>query len=74
VARLMEDFAVRGLRALDAPSMPCSVSCWLMDRWDEVALRVMVHGPRGSAPASDTRHPGSFLQVPEYPRSLFPAP
>jgi hypothetical protein len=48
--RLLEDFAVRGLTALDAAEMPCPVSSWLLDRWDEVALRAIVHGPLHPTP------------------------
>jgi len=46
IGRLVEDFAVRGLPALEGPALPCPASCWLLDRWDEIALRVIVHGPR----------------------------
>jgi len=48
--RLLEDFAERGLVALDVPEMPCPVSSWLLDRWDEVALRAIVHGPLYATP------------------------
>ena len=46
IERLLEDFAARGLPALEGLALPCPVSCWLLDRWDEIALRVIVHGPR----------------------------
>ena len=48
--RLLEDFVVRGLAALDAAEMPCPVSSWLLDRWDEVALRAIAHGPLHPTP------------------------
>jgi len=48
--RLLEDFVERGLVALDVPEMPCPVSSWLLDRWDEVALRAIVHGPLYATP------------------------
>ena len=56
--RLLEDFAVRGVEALDVPQLPCPVTSWLLDRWDEVALRAIVHGPLHATP------PGTLVVEP----------
>lgn len=41
---LMRGFVREGLGALRAPAMPCEYHAWLLDRWDEIALRAMLHG------------------------------
>jgi hypothetical protein len=48
VARLMRGFAMEGLPALaaaDGATRPFAYEAWVLDRWDEVALRAMLHGP-----------------------------
>lgn len=49
VAALMRRFAAEGLGALREPAMPCEYRAWLLDRWDEIALRAMLHGPLPAA-------------------------
>ena len=44
IEALMRGFASDGLAALRNPSIPCEYRAWLMDRWDEIALRAMLHG------------------------------
>ena len=44
VDALMRDFVTHGADALAAPSAPFPVSAWLLDRWDEIALRAFLHG------------------------------
>ena len=44
VDALMRGFVREGLPALRAPTMPCEYRAWLLDRWDEIALRAMLHG------------------------------
>lgn len=62
VDALMRGFVERGLTALRDPAMPCEYRAWLLDRWDEIVLRAMLHGPAvGGTRAGDsspvTRHP-----------------
>ena len=60
----MRDFAARGLEALREPAMPCEYRAWLLDRWDELALRAMLHGrvePAAIAGASHLQPPTSHL-------------
>lgn len=45
VDALMRGFADEGPAALRAPAVPCEYRAWLLDRWDEIALRAMLHGP-----------------------------
>jgi hypothetical protein len=45
VRALMEGFARDGLPALRDPGAPFAYAAWLLDRWDEIALRAMLHGP-----------------------------
>ncbi len=47
VAELMRRFATNGLAALRDPDVAVPVRCWMLDRWDELALRVELHGPLG---------------------------
>lgn len=44
VNALMRDFVARGADALAVPSAPFPVSSWILDRWDEIALRAFLHG------------------------------
>lgn len=44
VENLCERFAAEGLSALVKPQLPVPVSSWILDRWDELELRVMLHG------------------------------
>ncbi|HET7456162.1 MAG TPA: methyltransferase [Gemmatimonadaceae bacterium] len=49
VERMMRDFVRRGPEALVAPAVaaaraPFPVAAWLLDRWDELALRAYLHG------------------------------
>ena len=44
VEHLVRDFVARGADALVAPAAPFPVTAWLLDRWDEIALRVFLHG------------------------------
>jgi hypothetical protein len=44
VDTLMRDFVAHGADALVAPAAPFPVSGWLLDRWDEIALRAFLHG------------------------------
>jgi Methyltransferase small domain len=45
IAVLMRRFAAGGLAVLRDPRVSVPTRCWLLDRWDEIALRVEVHGP-----------------------------
>ena len=56
VDALMRAFAVDGLAALRAPGVPCEYRAWLLDRWDELALRAMLHGPAEPPAAFDRAH------------------
>lgn len=51
---MMRDFVRRGAEALVRPSAPFPVTAWLLDRWDELALRAYLHGaldaPLGAVP------------------------
>lgn len=54
VGWLMSDFAARGIEALLAPAFSaCPLFPFLLDRWDEIALRARLHGPANGARASD---------------------
>lgn len=44
VDAMMRDFVARGADALVAPAAPFPVSAWILDRWDEIALRAFLHG------------------------------
>ena len=55
VEALMRGFARRGLDALVAPELPCDHRAWMLDRWDELALRAMLHGP--AEPPTPISHP-----------------
>jgi hypothetical protein len=44
VDALVRDFVARGVDALVAPAAPFPVSAWILDRWDEIALRAFLHG------------------------------
>jgi hypothetical protein len=45
VAGLMRAFGLDGLPALAEPRVPFAYRAWMLDRWDELALRAMLHGP-----------------------------
>lgn len=46
VGRLVRGFAEHGLAALmECDTAPPTI-CWILDRWDEIALRVLLHGHR----------------------------
>jgi hypothetical protein len=45
VDHLLRDFVRRGGDALIAPTAPFPMTTWLLDRWDEIALRAFLHGP-----------------------------
>jgi len=47
VQKICEDFAREGLPALAAASAPFALHCSLLNRWDELRLRVMLHGQVG---------------------------
>jgi hypothetical protein len=54
VARLCENFASTGLGALERPIAPVPVRTWVLDRWDELRLRALLHGEiesHGKVPA-----------------------
>jgi hypothetical protein len=44
VERLCERFANDGLSALEHPESRVPVKSWVLDRWDELELRVILHG------------------------------
>lgn len=44
VERISRDFQRRGLAALETPDAPVPVRAWLLDRWDELRLRALLHG------------------------------
>lgn len=44
VQRLCARFESEGLSALANPELPVPVTSWILDRWDELELRVMLHG------------------------------
>jgi len=44
VERISGNFARNGLSALLDPAAPIPVRTWLLDRWDEVRIRAVVHG------------------------------
>ena len=45
VGWLMSDFATRGVDALVTPTFTaCPLSAFILDRWDEIALRARLHG------------------------------
>ena len=44
IEKLCERFAAEGLPALVNPELPVPVRSWMLDRWDELELRVMLHG------------------------------
>ena len=44
VEDLCARFAAEGLSALEKPQLPVPASSWILDRWDELELRVMLHG------------------------------
>lgn len=41
---LMRDFVTGGAAALASPAAPFPVNAWVLDRWDEIALRAFLHG------------------------------
>jgi hypothetical protein len=45
IGALMRGFAADGLGALRDPAVPCEYGAWVLDRWDEIALRALLHGP-----------------------------
>jgi hypothetical protein len=49
VDALMRGFAAEGIGALAGASMPFEYHAWLLDRWDEIALRAMLHGTPSAA-------------------------
>jgi hypothetical protein len=49
VGALMRGFAAEGLGALRDPAVPCEYGAWVLDRWDEIALRALLHGPAEAA-------------------------
>lgn len=44
VDEVMRNFVANGVNALVTPRAPFPVTCWLLDRWDEIALRAYLHG------------------------------
>lgn len=53
VDKLVRDFVDHGADALAAPpAAPFPVTAWLLDRWDEVALRAYLHGAVEPGPAA----------------------
>ena len=48
VERISMNFSKNGLEALEAPDAPVPVRTWLLDRWDELGLRAMLHGTAGT--------------------------
>ena len=44
VERICARFAIEGLSALVHPEVRIPVKSWILDRWDELELRVMLHG------------------------------
>ncbi|HEX6627236.1 MAG TPA: methyltransferase [Gemmatimonadaceae bacterium] len=52
VQKICEDFVREGVKTLASAHAPFSVHCSILSRWDELALRVMLHGtpsPRASS-------------------------
>ena len=66
---LMRGFAREGLGALREPAMPCEYRAWLLDRWDEIVLRAMLHGPASgrSAAGDDARDASPVARQPTEP-------
>ena len=44
VERISRDFEQRGLAAIESPDAPVPTRTWLLDRWDELRLRALLHG------------------------------
>ena len=44
VENLCERFATEGLSSLVNPALPVPVRSWMLDRWGELELRIMLHG------------------------------
>ena len=44
VDRLVRDFVRHGTAALAAAAVPFPLAAWVLDRWDEIALRAFLHG------------------------------
>jgi hypothetical protein len=67
VDELVRDFVDRGVDALVArPAAPFPVTTWLLDRWDEVALRACLHGaaePEAAAGGSLPNAAGELTEV-----------
>lgn len=49
VQRICEHFVTDGLRALKSPVAPIPVRSWVLDRWDELRLRALLHGTPDNA-------------------------
>ncbi|MDP9202712.1 MAG: methyltransferase [Gemmatimonadota bacterium] len=45
VETICRDFAGIGVRTLPSPVAPFPVHCFILTRWDELDLRIMLHGP-----------------------------
>ena len=49
VERICKKFASEGLTALVDPVAPVPVRSWMLDRWDELRLRALLHGDNKAA-------------------------
>jgi hypothetical protein len=47
VEKICEGFATNGISALQSLIAPVPVRTWLLNRWDELHLRALLHGERG---------------------------
>jgi hypothetical protein len=59
VQTICETFARDGATSLSNATGPFSLRCSVLTRWDELALRVMLHGRTSPLPASRVPHPAS---------------
>jgi hypothetical protein len=53
VAELCEEFSAIGLGALRGSGAAIPVRSWVLDRWDELKLRVFLHGEPESLPSGE---------------------
>jgi hypothetical protein len=55
VQKLCEGFARDGIATLASATAPFTLHCSVLDRWDELKLRVMLHGRAGSSETNNAR-------------------
>jgi hypothetical protein len=51
VEKICSDFARSGIRTLESATAPFALHCSICTRWDELELRVMLHGEKEPPPA-----------------------